>query len=64
MSYDAVIDTIQTVALLGVMAVLCYLVYLLKLQLASGVAALHAIVKVQDELKTRLSLLERERESR
>lgn len=64
MGFDAVIDTIQTVALVGVMAVLCYLVHLLKQQLASAVAALHAIVKVQDELKTRLNLLERERESR
>ena len=46
MSYDATIDTIQTVALLGVMAVLSYL--------------LHAIVKALDEVKARLNVLERE----
>ena len=61
MSYDAVIDTIQTVALLGVMAVLSYLVYLLRLELGSAVSALHAIVKALDEVKARLNVLERER---
>ena len=62
-SIDDIIDMTQTVALLGVMAVLSYLVYLLKLELGSAVAALHAIVKAQDDVKARLELLEQERDS-
>jgi hypothetical protein len=61
MGFDAIVDTIQTVALLGVMAVLCYLVHLLRLQLASAVGALHAIVRAQDEMKARLDVLDQER---
>lgn len=61
MGFDAIVDTIQTVALLGVMVVLSYLVYLLRLELGNATAALHAIVRSQDEIKARLDVLERER---
>ena len=60
-SFDDFLDLTQTVALLGVMVVLSYLVYLLRLELGNATAALHAIVRSQDEIKARLDVLERER---
>jgi hypothetical protein len=62
MGFDAIVDTIQTAALLGVMAVLSYLVYLLRHELSVATGALHAIVRALDEVKARLNVLERERE--
>ena len=62
MTVDDFLDLVEAIALFGVLAVLSYLVYLLKVQLSDGVAALHAIVKAQDDMQARLNVLERERE--